>query len=378
MTNLRHPKQPQFIYDITLPWEEVISKKPIWKSGKFPPLPKQKKYSFLGQKLISPIIIAAGPASGKLWTDFYFKMGYEAVIQKTRRTTPRLANKNPNIAIVKSDAPLTRKSIGKGVTASLDQKDWTEYQSITNSFGNASKPLLDWSLELRGQTKAVGEGQMLGCSVTATFLDEPNSKKYLKTTSPEALIVETALDLLMGAAAAVTNGAEFIEFNLACPNVTENNAEGEMFQDPKLVAYTLAEFKRRFPKVPVGFKFGLYKNKEQMKKVFASCGDNLDYVSGVNAIATPVRDENGKDILPGRTVSGVCGAVMKDLALEEIRWAAEIRREKGLKYEILGGGGIITPKEVDEFLAAGADAVQVATIALTDPLFAYHYQLEKK
>jgi dihydroorotate dehydrogenase len=372
MKNFVHPKQPQFIYDITLPWEEVISKKPLWKGG-FPTLPKQKKYTFLGQKLISPIIIAAGPASGKLWTDFYFKMGYGAVIQKTRRTTPRLANKNPNIAIVKSSTPLNRKSISQGVTASLDEADWAQYQSITNSFGNASKPLTDWSLELREQTKAVGDGQMLGCSVTATFLEHPNSKKYLRTTSSEALIAETALDLLMGATAAVTNGAEFIEFNLACPNVTENNAEGEMFQDPKLVAYTLAEFKRRFPNIPVGFKFGLYKNKAQMQKVFVACGDNLDYVSGVNAIATPVRDDNGKDILPGRTVSGVCGAVMKDLALEEIRWAAEIRQEKGLKYEILGGGGVITPKDADEFLSAGADAVQVATIALTNPLFAYEY-----
>jgi dihydroorotate dehydrogenase len=377
MNKLRHPKQPQFIYDITLPWEEVIAKKPLWKGG-FPTLPKQKKYSFLGQKLISPIIIAAGPASGKLWTDFYFKMGYGAVIQKTRRTTPRLANKNPNIAIVKSAVPLTRKAITKGVTASLDQKDWSEYQSITNSFGNASKPLADWAIELRIQTKAVGEGQLLGCSVTATFLEEPNSKKYLKTTSPEALIVETALDLLMGAAAAVTNGAEFIEFNLACPNVTENNSEGEMFQDPKLVAYTLAEFKRRFPSVPVGFKFGLYKSKAQMKQVFSACGDNLDFVSGVNAIATPVRGDDGKDILPGRTVSGVCGAVMKDIALEEITWAAEIRSEQGLKYEILGGGGVITPADADEFLAAGADAVQIATIALANPLFASEYQNAKK
>jgi dihydroorotate dehydrogenase len=177
----------------------------------------------------------------------------------------------------------------------------------------------------------------------------------------------------MGASAAVTNGAQFIEFNLACPNVTENNAEGEMFQDPKLVAYTLAEFKRRFPNIPVGFKFGLYKSRDQMKKVFVACGDNLDYVSGVNAIATPVRGEDGKDILPGRSVSGVCGAVMKDLALEEIHWAAEIRKETGLKYEILGGGGVITPKDAKEFLSAGADAVQVATIALTNPLFAFEY-----
>ncbi len=370
---LRHPKQPEFIYDITLPWEEVISKKPIWKSGKFPPLPKQKKYTFLGKKLISPIVIAAGPASGKLWTDFYFKMGYGAIVQKTRRTTPRLANKNPNIAVVTSKEPLTRKSIAKGVSASLNEKDWNEFHSITNSFGNASKPLLDWAIELRSQTKGVGEGQMLGCSVTATFLEEPNSKKYLKSSTPETLIVETALDLLMGASAAVTNGAEFIEFNLACPNVTENNAEGEMFQDPKLVAYTLAEFKRRFPDVPVGFKFGLYKTKEQMKKVFAAAGDNLDYVSGVNAIATKVHDGKGNDILPGRSVSGVCGSVMKEIALEEIQWAAEIRKEQGLKYEILGGGGIIEPKDVKQFLSAGADAVQVATIALANPLFAYEY-----
>jgi dihydroorotate dehydrogenase len=372
MNNLKHLKQPQFIYDITLPWEEVIAKKPIWKGG-FPSIPKQKKYTFLGQKLISPIIIAAGPASGKLWTDFYFKMGYGAVIQKTRRTTPRLANKNPNIAIVKSADQLTRKSISKGVVASLDQKDWSEYQSITNSFGNASNPMTVWAEELRQQTKAAGEGQLLGCSVTATFLEDPNSKKYLKSSTPETLIVETALDLLMGASAAVTNGAQFIEFNLACPNVTENNAEGEMFQDPKLVAYTLAEFKRRFPNIPVGFKFGLYKSRDQMKKVFVACGDNLDYVSGVNAIATPVRGEDGKDILPGRSVSGVCGAVMKDLALEEIHWAAEIRKETGLKYEILGGGGVITPKDAKEFLSAGADAVQVATIALTNPLFAFEY-----
>ena len=371
--NLRHPKQSEFIYDITLPWEEVISKKPIWKSGKFPPLPKQKKYSFLGKRLVSPIVIAAGPASGKLWTDFYFKMGYGAVIQKTRRTTPRLANKNPNIAIVNSSTPLTRKSIAKGVSASLNQKDWNQFHSITNSFGNASNPMIDWSLELRNQTKAVGEGQMLGCSVTATFLEEPNTKKYLKSTLNEALIVETALDLLMGATAAITNGAEFIEFNLACPNVTENSAEGEMFQDPKLVAYTLAEFKRRFPSVPVGFKFGLYKNKEQMKKVFAAAGDNLDYVSGVNAIATKVHDGTGKDILPGRSVSGVCGAVMKDLALEEIEWAADIRKKGGLKYQILGGGGIIETKDVDQFLSAGADAVQVATVALANPLFAAEY-----
>jgi hypothetical protein len=55
-TSLKHPKQPTFIYDITKSWEEVITKKPVWLSNKFPKLPTQKKYQFLGFDLISPII----------------------------------------------------------------------------------------------------------------------------------------------------------------------------------------------------------------------------------------------------------------------------------------------------------------------------------
>ena len=79
------PNQPPLIYEIDKSWEEVIQKPPVWLSNKFPPIPTEAKYEFLGHKLISPIAIAAGPASGKIWTDFYFKMGYGMVIQKTRR-----------------------------------------------------------------------------------------------------------------------------------------------------------------------------------------------------------------------------------------------------------------------------------------------------
>lgn len=375
ISSFRDPKQPIFIYDIKKSWEEVVSKKPIWKSDKFPKLTKTKKYSFLGKKLISPIIIAAGPSSGHHWSDFYFKMGYGAVIEKTRRSSPRSSNKAPNIAIVNSDQYLKRANIKKGVQASLDEEDFISYMSITNSFGNPSPAIEVWAKELTVQKKAVSAGQMLGCSVTATFPhDGPSCFKILKTKDENAAIVETALDLLTAASAAVVNGAEFVEFNLACPNVTENTEEGEMFQNPKLIAYTLREFKKRFPETPVGFKFGLYKNKDQMRRCFASAGDDLDYVSGVNAIATPVYDKKGKEVLPGRSISGVCGKVMKEIALEEISWAAEVRAKEGLKYEILGGGGIVEPKDVDQFLDTGANAVQVATIPLVNPLFAYEYQ----
>lgn len=358
------PQQPPLIYDIKKSWEDIVQKAPIWKSGKFPPLSKEKKYSFLGKKLISPIIIAAGPASRHTWTDFYFKMGYGAVIEKTRRTSPRPSNTAPNIAIIHS-SHLDKKEIGKPLTASMNPKDFLEYGSITNSFGNPSPSMDVWGPELQVQKKAVKDGQLLGCSITATI------------HNTQASMEEVAADLLMGAVVVATHGADFVELNLACPNVIENSVEGEMFQDEKLVAYTLAEFKRRFPNTPVGFKFGLYKSRAQMKKVFKAAGKNLDYVSGINAISNPVVKADGTEILPGRRTSGICGRLLLDIALESIQWASEIRKEEKLSYNILGGGGVTNPEDVDKFLKAGADAVQVATIALADPLLAYKYLLSK-
>lgn len=363
--SLTHPKQPLFVYDITKSWEEVVQEGPIWLSGKFPPAPIKKKYTFLGHKLISPIAISAGPASRKIWTDFYLKMGYGLVFEKTRRSVPRESNKVPNVAIIHADTQIKRGGLKKTLTATNNPLDFAKYKSITNSFGNPSPKLEVWANELRKQRKSASAGQILGCSVTATI------------TKPNTTTTEVVADLLKAATAAVKAGVRILEFNLACPNVTGNKEEGEMFQDEKLVSQTLAQFKRRFPKVKAGFKFGLYKNKAQMKKVFKAAGDNLDYVSGINAIAMTVLGKDGKEILPSRLTSGVCGKLIQDIALESIRWADAIRKEEGLNYEILGGGGIVEVSDVDRYLKAGADMIQIATIAMTDPLFAYKYRLHK-
>lgn len=359
-----HPRQPVFVYDIHKSWEQVVKEGPIWKSGKFPSYPKDKKYNFLGQKLISPIAISAGPASRKIWTDFYFKMGFGLVFEKTRRSVPRKSNPVPNIAIVRRDEPLSRHNLNQTLIATNKDADWPKYKSMTNSFGNPSPSMEVWTKELMEQRKGVRDGQLLGCSVTATL-------------HSGATMADAALDLLMATTAAAISGAQVLEFNLACPNVTENNVEGEMFQDASLVAYTLSEFKKRFPQIPCGFKFGVYQSKEQMKKVFVAAGESVDYVSGINAIAMTVLAQDGSEILPGRKTSGVCGIADQKIALEHIKWAAEIRKEEGLKYEILGGGGIVEVEDVDRYLSAGADMVQIAAIALSDPLLAYKYRLSR-
>lgn len=375
---LTSPKQPTLIYDIHKTWEYVISHKPNWKSGKFPPLPKETKYRFLGHELISPIAISSGPAWGSIWVGFYFKMGFGMVIDKSKRSVTKATNKAPNISYIRIDVPLSRKTLGTQLVGTMDPKDFEKSKSITNSFGIGSPDMLTWSKEVEQAAKLANPGQIYACSVTVTTPgSEAGCAVLLKDDTSTAVIVESAADLLMGASVAATHGAQVVELNLACPNVVDHPEEGEMFQNDRLVKYVSAEFKRRFPSIPVGIKFGIYKSKAQMKKVFTAGGEHLDYVSGINAISQPVLAEDGSEILPGRKASGIAGWADRELALEHIKWADQIRKEEGLKYQILGGGGIVNIDDVDLYLKSGADMVQVATIALADPLFAYKYRLSK-
>lgn len=375
--SLRHPQQPPLVWgDLNKPWEQVVKDGPVW-MGQFPPQPEKSeyegKYKFQGFELMSPISIAAGPASGKLWTDFYFKMTFGLVMEKTRRTVERESNAAPNIAIVKSEEPITRDTLGQTLIGSLDQNDWYRYMSMTNSFGNPSPNLITWPMELREQRKSVGEGQVLGCSVTATT-PETNAAAILNDKSESALIVETVGDLLVAETAAITNGAQLVEHNLACPNVTEHPEEGEMFMNEPLVKYLFASHARLFPNTPAGMKVGVFKSYEQMVRILVAGGDNMRFISTINAIGTQVVGKDGKDILPGRRQTGVAGKVDQQIALEQVDWAAQIREREGLKFEIIGGGGINGPEDADRFLNTGATIVFSGSGVLANPLMAHEYR----
>lgn len=378
METLRHPDQATLIYDIFVSWEQNIADGPKWLGG-YPPVPTlEKRYPFLGHDLVSPITIAAGPASGEKWTDFYFRMGYGMVMEKTRRTVSRRSNPLPNVVIVTEEEEIIREALGKSLQGSMDDKEYIRFKSGTNSFGNPCDAMYDWAARLRLQKEAVNPGQLLGCSVTATLLDSgPACASVLGGVSDTAVIVETASDMLIAGTAAVVAGADLVEFNLACPNVTDHPEEGEMFQSPELVRYLFSEWHRRFPKIPAGMKGGLYADKDQMRRVFAEGGDSMGFVSLINAVSMEVLGKDGNQIVGAGRRAGTFGSIIRPLALEEIEWAAQIRVKEGLPYGIIGGGGITSVEDVDTYLSAGADVVFIAGYAFHRPEFAYDYRLYK-
>lgn len=362
--------QPTLIYDIHKPWEEVVAHAPIW-LGTFPKKPTEKKYILFGEPAISEIIIAAGPASGQLWTDFFLEMGYGAVIEKTRRTVERKSNQLHNIAIVCDNEPLTPENLDIPRIATLNPADWEMYHNMTNSFGNPSSSIPIWTSEFRRQLQLVKDGQVLAISVTPTVESAKESPKVLRT--------KILGDVLIAVGAAVGAGARAVELNYACPNVLDNSVEGEMFQDAQLVGETFRAVRKYFPEVFIGMKVGLFKDALQRRFVLGAAGENIDFYSTINALSVPVLDYDGKPILTGRAQAGTCGDILRNLSLRQTQDIADDRLKMGLGFEIHAGGGITKPEHIEMFRSAGGDGFFSGSAVLANPLLNndYFYWLQE-
>jgi dihydroorotate dehydrogenase len=73
-----------------------------------------------------------------------------------------------------------------------------------------------------------------------------------------------------------------------------------------------------------------------------------------------VLDQDGSPALgPDRTTSGVCGAPIRQAALDFVRTARGIIDSQRLELTLIGVGGVSCGQHAMDMLAAGADFVQV-------------------
>jgi dihydroorotate dehydrogenase (NAD+) catalytic subunit len=115
-----------------------------------------------------------------------------------------------------------------------------------------------------------------------------------------------------------------------------------------------------------------YEDQEALKKLLQEVGNIVDGISAINTIGAAVRQENGEQALPGegRLVSGVCGQAIKWAGLEMTARLKNLREELGMKFAIIGVGGVSNADDFKKYLEAGADAVMSATGAMWNPLLA--------
>jgi dihydroorotate dehydrogenase (fumarate) len=138
-----------------------------------------------------------------------------------------------------------------------------------------------------------------------------------------------------------------IELNLSCPN------KGG-------VGYNLEEFKKVLEKVSsknIGIKLPPFFYPQQFDQVSEILNNNkVGFIVCSNTIGNTLVMKNGKPLL-SNTFGGMAGKYLKPLALSNVYNFH--KRLPNLK--IVGVGGISTGKDIADYVACGASAVQVGT-----------------
>jgi len=147
-----------------------------------------------------------------------------------------------------------------------------------------------------------------------------------------------------------------IEINLSCPNTP---AWIDLQRAGKKTEQLLIAV-REVSGHPIVAKIGFLTTDErkQLSEIF--CKSKIDAVDMINTI--PFANLFPGQKSPLRFGGGVSGSIIKENALEQVRWFSE-----NTDLPIIGGRGVGSKKDVDDFLVAGAKAVSVGSVHILRP-----------
>lgn len=153
-------------------------------------------------------------------------------------------------------------------------------------------------------------------------------------------------------------GVAALEVNISCPNV---KAGGIVFGTDPEQAAKVTRLVKQNTDLPVIMKLSpnVTDIVTMAKAVEEAGADGISLINTLMGMAIDV--ERRKPIL-GNITGGLSGPAIKPVALRMVWQVA-----KAVNIPVCGLGGIMTGKDVVEFLMAGADTVQVGTATLSDP-----------
>lgn len=153
-------------------------------------------------------------------------------------------------------------------------------------------------------------------------------------------------------------GIDLIELNISCPNVSDG---GLAFgTNPKIVEEITARVKRKTEK-PLIVK--LSPNVTDITEIArAAESGGADALSLINTLMGMRIDAHTRRPVLSRASGGLSGPAVKPVALHMVSAV-----HRAVDLPILGMGGIMSGRDVAEFMIAGATAVAIGTAAFADP-----------
>lgn len=302
------------------------------------------EWTFCGKPVPSPLGIPAGPLLNGHWILYYAALGFDVLTYKTVRSVPRECYPLPNLQPVQT-GPLkgdeTVVPLGEEMTGS-----WAV------SFGMPSMSPDEWRRDIEWTRQHLPSEKLLSVSVVGTI-------------QPGWSLDDLADDYARCAQWAVESGANAVEANFSCPNVSTR--DGQLYQQPDDAAVVAARIRAAVGDTPFLIKIGRTEQPEMAAALLDAVAPFADALSMTNSVATRVKRADGSYLFDGER-RGICGAATFEASLQQTRLFCDLIQRKGLPLRVIGVGGIRTAEHVRAYLQAGAEAVQIATAAMVDPL----------
>lgn len=157
-----------------------------------------------------------------------------------------------------------------------------------------------------------------------------------------------------------TQGADAIELNISCPNVSHGL---DYATQPHLTAEVVAAV-RAVTDLPVIAK--LSPNVTDIRPIAKAAEDaGADAISLINTVIGTAIDARTRKFKLANKTGGLSGPAIKPVAL-----LAVYRVAQTVKVPIIGMGGIMNATDAIEFFLAGATAVAAGTVNFVNPLAA--------
>lgn len=340
-------------YRMDRPFEWNAAHGPAY-DGPWPAVPETPLTDFLGLPVRSTFGVAASLLVNETWVRTYARLGFDLLTYKTVRSEPWPSHPMPNWLPLTSANGLEDPEAAYPAEGGMPDAAMPE--TLAGSLGMPSQAPAVWREDIGRCRAALDEGQILMVSIVATV--RPGMTREEVVTDFRALASEV-----------VAAGAQAVEGNLSCPNVSAR--EGELFRDPALSGEVARAIRSGAGDVPVLLKIGHLAEDEVLRDFLRGVADSADAVTMVNGLSRRIFDAAGAPAFgPGRERAGIIGAGLRPLALDQVRRSRAMIEADGLPLDLVGVGGVSAPEHVAAFEEAGAVAVQTASAAAWDPSLA--------
>jgi dihydroorotate dehydrogenase (NAD+) catalytic subunit len=307
------------------------------------PAPVPGEWTFCGRRVGSPLGMPAGPLLNGKWILYYASLGFDVLTYKTVRSVARECYPLPNLQPVstgqltgdETEVPTTNEATG----------------SWAVSFGMPSAEPDTWRADVEWTRMNLPAEKLLSVSVVGSV-------------QPDWSLSDLADDYARCAKWAVESGADAVESNFSCPNVS--TCDGQLYQQPKDAALVAERIRDTVGKTPYIIKIGSMTDRNAAEELLDAVAPFVDALAMTNSVAAKVRQPDGSYLFDGQR-RGICGDATRTASLQQTRLFCDLIRERGLNLAVIGVGGISTAEHVRQFLDAGAESVHIATAAMLDP-----------